>query len=1074
MSMNDDGKSHDGRNSYYGSQRRRRINGRSSGPEPRHPTKHALNPPIVTIFGSGIAGLTAAHELVERGFYVQVIEAKEDPYRPGCPIVGGMAANQPARVRANLEDLHDELIPVAADRENPKSHVARWLLRLFAFNRARWIQSEQPEKVQLFIGEKTREDEILEPLRRARRRYKNRWLWDLVIRACKIGAIAYEDRDQDGNRRGIEPEKADELYKALVKEPDVVKLAILIRRHQSGPNLPTEDELKAHEEMVRLAFQREFLCFRLLPSDGGEDALKLRDTWVKRFLELELNGCCVTETSPDQPAGIPIAISDAAPGRGVSGPVTVTPPVEYEGAWLAIDVIEQRLPGEHGYRFFPTFYHHLEDTMRRIPLTPDDPVSGRSVLDNLKPTIRQGMGFSEADIAKMMATGAERPPVDQDPDRCGSRLATGSSVVELHRTRPNSIEGFRNRTDRFVKRLGGSQRDAVFIFTRLLRFMMSSSERRKAEYQTMSWARFLEIMDVDEKLNKEVPAQNQKLSRTMIDQITSAAQALLAFSAKEADARSYGNIAVQMLLDELGDGTRVDRTLNGPTSDAWLEPWRRYLERQGVRFFQGRLNGLKFADDGTGEVVPDFTVSTDKRSFEDGREPLSHQRGPVGHQPDFYVLALDVEQSRDLVKSFVEQSGLAFERERAPDFVKLLAFCQKLDEEKALKDMTGLQFFFDAKTSIGRGHMYFPYSEWGLSSISQSEFWNLRSGFAEGFADVLSVDICTTGRPEEAHAGDGTFWGIMNGPKDAEPDEIDRRRLDVARKVWEQLRPRIDDRDKIAEPRYVHVDHNIRPDRNETKFLASLCSEGALRPGYSAKEGCVGAHEIEYSLNYDRWVMCGTFMATLTRLTTMESANESARHAVNAILDALELDTPEKIKQNIKPVGARGFLDAASEEARAATTLWIETYVNLKYNGASQYRVFDPPDIYSLEDRELDDLDFFRRVDRRLQAMGLPHLFDIIDLDRKVEHAMDGVDLYKGERSFAEILGLGMSNLDSLLIKELGIGYDERLFKKRRDEARAATADVTDKDPVKVFGDMKGLLGRFKNVLEALTYAGAV
>src|SRR5687768_4300854 len=35
------------------------------------------------------------------------------------------------------------------------------------------------------------------------------------------------------------------------------------------------------------------------------------------------------------------------------------------------------LPGEHGFRFFPGFYRHLPDTMRRIPH------GGRTVADNL-------------------------------------------------------------------------------------------------------------------------------------------------------------------------------------------------------------------------------------------------------------------------------------------------------------------------------------------------------------------------------------------------------------------------------------------------------------------------------------------------------------------------------------------------------------------------------------------------------------------------------------------------------------------------------------------------------------------
>ena len=36
------------------------------------------------------------------------------------------------------------------------------------------------------------------------------------------------------------------------------------------------------------------------------------------------------------------------------------------------------LPGEHGFRFFPGFYKHVTDTMRRIPLA-----AGGNVFDNL-------------------------------------------------------------------------------------------------------------------------------------------------------------------------------------------------------------------------------------------------------------------------------------------------------------------------------------------------------------------------------------------------------------------------------------------------------------------------------------------------------------------------------------------------------------------------------------------------------------------------------------------------------------------------------------------------------------------
>ena len=42
------------------------------------------------------------------------------------------------------------------------------------------------------------------------------------------------------------------------------------------------------------------------------------------------------------------------------------------------------LPGEHGFRFFPRFYKHVTDTMKRIP----DQTTGKSVYDNLTQTSR--------------------------------------------------------------------------------------------------------------------------------------------------------------------------------------------------------------------------------------------------------------------------------------------------------------------------------------------------------------------------------------------------------------------------------------------------------------------------------------------------------------------------------------------------------------------------------------------------------------------------------------------------------------------------------------------------------------
>src|SRR4029077_7266688 len=48
-----------------------------------------------------------------------------------------------------------------------------------------------------------------------------------------------------------------------------------------------------------------------------------------------------------------------------------------------VSSIEHSLPGEHGFRFFPGFYKHVVDTMRRIPS-----FDGSKVADHLVPTTR--------------------------------------------------------------------------------------------------------------------------------------------------------------------------------------------------------------------------------------------------------------------------------------------------------------------------------------------------------------------------------------------------------------------------------------------------------------------------------------------------------------------------------------------------------------------------------------------------------------------------------------------------------------------------------------------------------------
>ena len=200
------------------------------------------------------------------------------------------------------------------------------------------------------------------------------------------------------------------------------------------------------------------------------------------------------------------------------------------------------LPAEHGFRFFPRFYRHVIDTMRRIPCG-----DNATVADNLVDTTR----FQFARFGR-------RP-------------------VELAARSPRSITDVRILLDDLGRLLGGdlglSHDDLAFFASKIWQIVTSCRDRRTTEYEKLGWWDFIEA-------DKRSAAYQKLLGHGIT-------RSLVAAKARTASTKTIGNIFVQLLFDIVTPGPSTDRVLNGPTNDVWIAPWVKYLQSKGVRYHTG-------------------------------------------------------------------------------------------------------------------------------------------------------------------------------------------------------------------------------------------------------------------------------------------------------------------------------------------------------------------------------------------------------------------------------------------------------------------------------------------------------
>jgi uncharacterized protein with NAD-binding domain and iron-sulfur cluster len=529
------------------------------------------------------------------------------------------------------------------------------------------------------------------------------------------------------------------------------------------------------------------------------------------------------------------------------------------------------LAGEHGFRFFPRFYRHLQDTMGEIPY------QDKTVLDNL------------VEVEDIIFAAANRP------------------TFHLPARLKGSLREIRDRISGELKRVGVQLNDAErHIFaTRMWQLMTSCNDRRFNEYERLSWWSFMEG-DLHSDVYRDFLARG--LTRTLV-----------AARAECASVKTGGDIICRLLWEFNFSGESIDRVLNGPTNEVWIHPWRDYLKAQGVIFESGHeLIDMKCATKGNERHVENLVFEVTNANGSPEIKHVTPQYVVMTAPVECFARILEKEKkmlTQSILKSWVtldaaddticfllEKHRITREtlknRPTAIDMLSLLhlwkdvhavapvecpSFYTKVIEKmvlthdpsleqilplsKEVEWMVGVMYYMKNPPKTGNGHIILPDSAWAITAFLQTDHWAAehQPQHRECKA-IFSIDISDWNTP-------GTY--TTHKPARFCTKE------EVATEVWAQLKASfnkadltcLDDDDVLG----YYIDDAVSYDeagkpknQNAMPILVNSVNSWHLRPTTHT--------------NIDNLFLAGDYVKTNTDLATMEGANEAAKRAVNAIL----------------------------------------------------------------------------------------------------------------------------------------------------------------------------------------------
>lgn len=461
-----------------------------------------------------------------------------------------------------------------------------------------------------------------------------------------------------------------------------------------------------------------------------------------------------------------------------------------DGRTTAVEV-----PAEHGFHFFPGFYRHVDDTLKRIPAR-----SG---------TVFSHLVSAEADM--LAVTGKPRILVPTSAPGRPHPLATLRSFLQFPKD---------------LTEVGLTKEDISIFAGKLWQIASSSPERRNEEYENVDWRTFVESLDRSEEYYWFLASG---ITRTLV-----------AARARRASTRTMGNIALQLLLCLAERGNTMDRVLDGPTNDVWIRPWLRHMKETWPDKLEQEVLTVDEIALGRGSAI------------EIGAQ--GRRRGPF----DYVVCALPIEAVVGLADSQANEAFAGAGRETLNGLRELASH--------NLAVMAGLQIFLRKDLEICKGHQMLLDSDWGLTSISQWQFWGEahRKRLAEsGIGGLISIDISTWDLSRKGGIGSAASLAAQG------------RTHEIFKEALRQLRSGLGDEGLDDRPGGNVMGWHL--EEQSESVLVNAKGTWKLRPTTRFGE-------------LPNLFLAGDYVRTGTDLACMESANESGRRAVNAILAAERRD----------------------------------------------------------------------------------------------------------------------------------------------------------------------------------------